>query len=155
MNASALKKINFQHFSLAFLRHQSDENVSSPTYFSERPLSKHHNEVEVRSPDDISRGHVMRHLSVGRGRRASSHACRLHLCLQLSHLCPLLWDRHVVELPFLLSEQLEPAVRWGLHQLGDPEGQGSHEVVAGGAVPVPYLEGLGFVLMDSVMESCS
>ncbi len=47
--------------------------------------------------------------------------------------------RHVVVLPLLLRQQLEPAVLWHLDDLGDAKGHGAHEVVPRGAVPVPHL----------------
>jgi hypothetical protein len=65
--------------------------------------------------------------------------CHLHFFLEGGKVGAFLGHRHVVEVTFLLGQQLEPAVHRRLDQLGDSERQGSHEIVAGCSVPIPNL----------------
>lgn len=78
-------------------------------------------------------------MSVG----VAAHHQRLllrRLLLELEQILLVIRAWHVVVLALVLGEQLEPAVGGVLDDLRDAKGQGAHEVVARGAVPVPYLD---------------
>lgn len=82
-----------------------------------------------------------------RGGRGEAILRYPHLNLHLGHVDALFRHGHVVKLALFLREQLVPAVRGGFEEFGDPEGQGAHEVVPRGPIPVPHLDQQAAVLV--------
>ena len=51
-----------------------------------------------------------------------------------------LGDGDVVEFTLLLTEEFEPALSSFFNEFRDAKGQGSHEIITRGSIPIPHLD---------------
>lgn len=63
-----------------------------------------------------------------------------HFGFKLDEVDAFLRNRYIVEFSLLLSEKFEPPARGRFDEFRYTKGQGSHKIISGRSIPIPYLD---------------
>lgn len=111
------------------------------SHLAETAFAEDHEEIEISGTDNVLAAHVVRNFSVESRRllglgRADDGGLLADLLAEHFRV-DAVGDGHIVELAFLLREQLEPALHRRFDDLRDAKRQRAHEIVARKPIPIP------------------